>query len=114
MLSFLHIDIQTACTLTNQSSSTHLWLTVEAGSQREPSKRVVELNDGCSNFAQIQLHLHRGSKGVTLLAYAEWAGIWPSRVPTAFLPPHQDAAPPPRHRIAARRQRKSSGVERRP
>lgn len=64
ILNFLHIDSETACALTNQSSSIHLWLTVEAGSQREPLKRVVELNDGSSNYGEIQLHVHRGSKGV--------------------------------------------------
>lgn len=64
ILHFLHIDSETACALTNQSSLLHLWLTVEAGSQREPLKQVVELNDGSSNYGEIQLHVHQGSKGV--------------------------------------------------
>lgn len=44
----------------NQSSSIHLWLTVEPGASENPHK----LSDGSSNYGVIELHVHRGSKGL--------------------------------------------------
>lgn len=87
ILNFLHIDSETACALTNQSSSIHLWLTVEAGSQREPlnwnsmmaAVTTRKFNYTCTGAAKESSRILQG--------YAMWAGIWPSRVPTDLLPP---------------------------
>lgn len=50
ILHFLRIDSESTFALTNQSSSIHFWLT-------------VDFNDGSSNYGEIELHMHRGSKG---------------------------------------------------
>lgn len=64
ILHFLHIDSESTCSSANQSSSIHLCWTVEAGSQPNPHKGSVELNDGSGDHGQIELHVHAGSKGV--------------------------------------------------
>lgn len=48
----------------NQFSSIHLWLTVEPGASMNPHKRLLELSDGSSNYGEIELHVHQGSKGL--------------------------------------------------
>lgn len=62
ILHFLRIDSESTFALTNQSSSIHLWLTVVLEASVNPHKRLVELNDGSSNYGEIELHVHRGSK----------------------------------------------------